>query len=59
MYFPLDGRQITIILDVPYAATFFEALHATWAVTKQYTNMSPVADVSELPDLLSRTEVVG
>ena len=59
MYFSLDRRMITIILDVPNEDAFFEALHATWVIMKDYPDISPVADFSEFPDLLRRAGVVG
>ena len=59
MYFSLTRRAITIIVDVPNEDAFFEALHATWVVTLDYPDVSPVASAEEFPDLLRRVGITG
>lgn len=57
MYFCLDRRAMTIILEAPNEDAFFDALHATWVVTMSYPEVSPVVDGSEFPALLKRVGV--
>ena len=57
MYFYLDRRAMTIILEAPNEDAFFDALHATWVVTMSYPEVSPVVDGSEFPALLKRVGV--
>ena len=59
MYFYLNRRAITVILEAPDEDTFFDALHATWVVTESYPEVSPVVDDSEFPALLQRVGVTG
>lgn len=54
MYFGLTRRVITIILDVPNEDAFFEALHDTWVLTKDYPDVWPVADADEFPQIMQR-----
>ena len=54
MYFNMTRRAITIIVDVPNEDAMFEALHATWVLTEDYPDVSPVADAQEFPALLHR-----
>ena len=58
MYFTLTRRAMTIIVDVPNEDAFFEALHATWVLTKDYPDVSPVATVDEFPALMKRAGLV-
>ena len=58
MYFTLTRRSVTIIVDVPNEDAFFEALHATWVLTKDYPDVTPVATVDEFPTLLKRAGLV-
>ena len=58
MYFSMTRRAITIIVDVPNEDAFFEALHATWVLTKDYPDVSPVATVDEFPALMKRAGLV-
>ncbi|MFQ5933286.1 MAG: hypothetical protein ACE5KI_01425 [Dehalococcoidia bacterium] len=59
MYFSLTQRRVTVILDVPNEDAFFEALHATWVLTKDYPQVWPVASAEEFPTLLQRAGVTG
>jgi hypothetical protein len=54
MHFSLTRRSITIVLDVPNEDAMFEALHATWVLTNDYPDVSPVVDVDEFPAVLQR-----
>ena len=47
MYFSMTRRAITVIVDVPNEDAFFEALHATWVLTKSYADVSLVAGAEE------------
>ena len=58
MYFSTTRRAITIIVDVPNEDAFFEALHATWVLTKDYPDVTPVATVDEFPALMKRAGLV-
>lgn len=58
MYFSMTRRAITIIVDVPNEDAFFEALHATWVLTKDYPDVTPVATVDEFPALMKRAGLV-
>ena len=58
MYFSMTRRAITIIVDVPNEDAFFEALHATWVLTRDYPDVTPVATVDEFPALLKRAGIV-
>ena len=58
MYFHTTRRAMTFIVDVPNEDALFEALHATWVLTKSYPEVSPVADLEEFPNLLKRAGVV-
>lgn len=58
MYFSLDRRAITAIVDVPNEDALFEALHAAWVVNKSYPRISPVVSVEEFPQLLQRAGVM-
>ncbi len=58
MYFGLTRRVVMIILDVANEDAMFDALHATWVLTKAYPKVSPVADATEFPALLKRAGVV-
>jgi hypothetical protein len=57
MYFSLTRRAFTIILDAANEDAFFEALHATWVLMKEYPEVWPVADVQDFPALLRRAGV--
>ena len=57
MYFGLTRRVVTIILDVANEDAMFDALHATWVLSKAYPEVSPVADATEFPILLKRAGV--
>ncbi len=59
MYFSMTRRAITIVVDVPNEDAMFEALHATWVITKDYPEVWPVADVGEFPALMQRTGMGG
>ncbi len=59
MYFSLTRRSVTVIVDVPNEDAFFEALHFTWGLTKDYPDVSPVADADEFPAILQRIGVGG
>ena len=59
MYFSLTRRAITIIVDVPNEDAFFEALHYTWGLAKDYPEVWPVTDVDEFPAILQRIGVGG
>ena len=54
MYFSLTWRAITIIVDVPNEDAIFEALHATWVVTRSYPEVWPVVGAEEFPSILQR-----
>ena len=58
MYFNLTRRAMAIIVDVPNEDAFFEALHATWVITRDYPDVSPVATVDEFPALMQRAGLV-
>lgn len=58
-YFSLTRRAMTIILDAPNEDTFFEALHATWLLTHDYPDVSPVADVEEFGGIMQRLGLSG
>ena len=57
MYFYMDRRAVTIIVDVPNEDAFFEALHTTWVVTKSYPVVSPVVSAEEFPTILQRVGI--
>jgi hypothetical protein len=59
MYFSLVRRTVTVILEAENENSFFEALHATWRVTKSYPDVLPVADIHEFPEVLKRAGVGG
>lgn len=59
MYFFTTRRAIAVIVDVPNEDALFEALHATWVLTKDYPDVSPVVGVDEFPALLKRIGVGG
>ena len=59
MYFSLTRRAITIIVDVPNEDAIFEQLHNMWVLTKDYPDVSPVADADEFPALLQRLGIGG
>ncbi len=59
MYFSMTRRAITVVVDVPNEDAMFEALHATWVITKDYPEVWPVADVDEFPALMQRTGMGG
>lgn len=59
MYFSLTRRSITIVVDVDSEDAFFEQLHATWVLAKDYPDVQPVADADEFPQLLQRTGIGG
>jgi hypothetical protein len=50
-------RAMTVILDLPNEDSMFEALHATWVVTNNYPEVSPVVDAEEFPKLLQRVGI--
>ncbi|MEX0785279.1 MAG: hypothetical protein WD939_01450 [Dehalococcoidia bacterium] len=54
MYFSLTRRSMTIIVDAPNEDAFFEPLHATWVLAKDYPDVYPVASVEEFPQILQR-----
>ena len=56
-YFALTRRAITVIVDVPNEDAIFEALHNMWVLTKDYPDVTPVADVDEFPAILQRIGV--
>ena len=57
MYFSLTRRAVTVVVDVPNEDAFFEALHATWVVTRSYPDVWPVVDFEEFPSVLQRAGV--
>jgi hypothetical protein len=59
MYFSLTRRAVTIIVDVPNENAMFEAVHATWVLTKDYPEVWPVAGADEFPALLQRVGIGG
>ncbi len=59
MYFYTTRRAVTAIVDVPNEDALFEALHATWVMTKSYPTVSPVVDASEFPNLIQRIVPTG
>jgi hypothetical protein len=58
MYFATTRRAITIILDAPSEDAFFEALHATWVLTKSYPDVWPVVSAEEFPAIAERSGLV-
>ena len=58
MYFNTTRRAMTIIVDVPNEDAIFEALHATWVLTRSYPDVAPVVSGEEFPALLKRAGVV-
>jgi hypothetical protein len=58
MYFSMTRRGVTIIVDAPNEDGMFEALHATWLVTRSYPEVWPVADASEFGALMQRLGMV-
>ena len=59
MYFSLDKRRITIILEAENEDAFFEALHATWVEIESYPEVYPVADAEAFGSLLERIGAAG
>lgn len=57
MYFSLSRRAITVIVDVTNEDVMFEALHASWVLTKDYPDVWPAVDVHEFPAILQRLGV--
>ncbi len=49
---------MTMIVDVPNEDAMFEALHATWVITRSYPDVAPVVGAEEFPALLKRAGVV-
>ena len=59
MYFSLTRRVVTIVVDVPNEDAFFEALHSTWVLSKNYPDVWPVVGAQEFPDMLRRAGVTA
>lgn len=59
MYFSLDRRRITVILEAVNEDAFFEPLHATWVEIGSYPEVSPVAGAEEFGSLLERIGAAG
>ena len=57
MFFSLSRRAVTVIVDVPNEDAIFEALHATWVLTKDYPDVSPVVSGEEFLSLLKRAGI--
>jgi hypothetical protein len=57
MFFSLSRRAVTVIVDVPNEDAMFEVLHATWVLTKDYPDVSPVVSGEEFPALLKRAGI--
>jgi hypothetical protein len=58
MYFSLTKRRVTIVLDAPNEDSFFEALHASWVVTKSYPEVWPVVNAEDFPAIMQRVGMV-
>lgn len=58
MYFCTTRRAMTMIVDVPNEDALFEALHATWVLTRSYPDVAPVVSGEEFPAMLKRAGVV-
>jgi hypothetical protein len=59
MYFSMTRRAVTIVVDVPNEDAMFEALHATWVLTRDYPDVWPVAGADEFPALMQRIGMGG
>jgi len=59
MYFHSSRRAITIIVEAPNEDPLFEALHATWVLTRSYPEISPVVTAEEFPAMLKRVGIGG
>ena len=57
MYFSIDRRAVTIVVDIPNEDSMFEALHASWVFFRAYPRVSPVVDGQEFPQLLYRAGI--
>ena len=58
MYFSLTRRCVTIVLDAPNEDSFFEALHASWVVTKSHPEVWPVVNAEDFPAIMKRVGMV-
>jgi hypothetical protein len=58
IYFHQDRRAVKIILEAPNEDSFFEALHATWVLTRSYPIVSPVVTADEFPAIMQRLGMV-
>jgi len=58
MYFSLTKRRVTIVLDAPNEDSFFEALHASWVVTKSYPEVWPVVNAEDFSAIMQRVGMV-
>ena len=59
MYFSLHKRRVTIILEADSEDDFFEALHATWVLSKSYPEVWPVMPAEEFPAMMQRLGMEG
>ena len=59
MYFSIFRRRVTVILEANNEDAFFEALHATWLITRNYPEVWPVVGADEFPAIMQRLGVGG
>ena len=59
MYFPINRRAVTIIVDVPNEDAMFEVLYDTWQITKSYPAVTPVVGAEEFGAIMQRIGLGG
>ncbi len=59
MFFSITRRSVTIIVDLPNEDAMFEALYATWQLTKSYPSVTPVVSTEEFGAIMGRLGLGG